>query len=277
MSKPGDYASVRKDIAAILPKKDYDDGSIAPVLIRLAWHASGTYSKHDNSGGSDGATMRFGPESTDGANAGLKYARSFLEPIKKKHPWISYADLWTLSGVVAVEAMGGPKVKWNPGRKDLTEEDVKRQQAKAGKSPVPDNGRLPDAAQGVKHIREVFNRMGFNDREIVALLGAHTVGRCHKDRSGYDGPWTLTPTRFSNQFFVQLLNNKWTKRKWDGPEQYSDPSGNLMMLPADLALLSDPEMAKLCKLYASDKKAFFDDFAAAFAKLLELGVKRSRL
>jgi len=277
MSKPGDYASVRKDIAAILPKKDYDDGSIAPVLIRLAWHASGTYSKHDNSGGSDGATMRFGPESTDGANAGLKDARSFLEPIKKKHPWISYADLWTLSGVVAVEAMGGPKVKWNPGRKDLTEEDVKRQQAKAGKSPVPDNGRLPDAAQGVKHIREVFNRMGFNDREIVALLGAHTVGRCHKDRSGYDGPWTLTPTRFSNQFFVQLLNNKWTKRKWDGPEQYSDPSGNLMMLPADLALLSDPEMAKLCKLYASDKKAFFDDFAAAFAKLLELGVKRSRL
>jgi len=277
MSKPGDYASVRKDIAAILPKKDYDDGSIAPVLIRLAWHASGTYSKHDNSGGSDGATMRFGPESTDGANAGLKDARSFLEPIKKKHPWISYADLWTLSGVVAVEAMGGPKVKWNPGRKDLTEEDVKRQQAKAGKSPVPDNGRLPDAAQGVKHIREVFNRMGFNDREIVALIGAHTVGRCHKDRSGFDGPWTLTPTRFSNQFFVQLLNNKWTKRKWDGPEQYSDPSGNLMMLPADLALLSDPEMAKLCKLYASDKKAFFDDFAAAFAKLLELGVKRSRL
>jgi len=276
MSKP-DYASVRNDIAAILPKKDYDDGSIAPVLIRLAWHASGTYSKHDGSGGSDGATMRFSPESSDGANAGLKDARAFLEPIKKKHPWISYADLWTLSGVVSVEAMGGPKVKWNPGRKDLTEEDAKRQKAKTGKSPVPDNGRLPDAAQGVKHIREVFNRMGFNDREIVALIGAHTVGRCHTDRSGFDGPWTLTPTRFSNQFFVQLLNNKWTKRKWTGPDQYTDPSGNLMMLPADLALLSDPEMAKLCKLYASDKKAFFDDFAEAFAKLLELGVKRSRL
>ncbi len=50
---------------------------------------------------------------------------------------------------------------------------------------------------------------GFNDQEIVALSGAHTLGRCHADRSGYVNPWTNAPTTFSNLYFVELLNNKW--------------------------------------------------------------------
>jgi cytochrome c peroxidase len=52
------------------------------------------------------------------------------------------------------------------------------------------DGRLPDASQGARHIRDVFGRMGFNDQEMVSLIGAHAVGRCHTDRSGFDGPWT---------------------------------------------------------------------------------------
>lgn len=63
--------------------------------------------------------MRFKPESTDGANAGLEHARAFLEPIKAKHSWITYADLWTLAGVVAIEAMGGPIIPWKGGRSDV--------------------------------------------------------------------------------------------------------------------------------------------------------------
>lgn len=63
--------------------------------LRLAWHASGTYDQHKKDGGSDGATMRFKPEAEDSANAGLEVARAVLEPVKAKHPWISYADLWT--------------------------------------------------------------------------------------------------------------------------------------------------------------------------------------
>lgn len=51
---------------------------------------------------------------------------------------------------------------------------------------IPPNGRLPDAAKGAEHIRIIFNRMGFNDREIVALSGAHSLGRCHPERSGYE-------------------------------------------------------------------------------------------
>lgn len=85
----------------------YDDGSFGPLFVRLAWHASGTYDKSTGKGGSNGATMRFEPERSDDANSGLVLAQEKLEPIKKKHPWISYADLWTYAGKVAVEEMGG--------------------------------------------------------------------------------------------------------------------------------------------------------------------------
>lgn len=79
-----DYQKVYNAIAARLEEKDdYDDGSYGPVLVRLAWHCSGTYDKETKTGGSNGATMRFAPESDHGANAGLKHARDFLEPIKR--------------------------------------------------------------------------------------------------------------------------------------------------------------------------------------------------
>lgn len=61
----------------------------SPEQVRLAWHASGTYDKHTHTGGSEGATMRFAPESEHGANAGLHTARDFLKPIKAKFPDIS--------------------------------------------------------------------------------------------------------------------------------------------------------------------------------------------
>lgn len=80
-----DYQRVYNQIAERLEEKDdYDDGSYGPVLLRLAWHASGTYDKATGTGGSNGATMRFSPESDHGANAGLRAARDFLEPIKGK-------------------------------------------------------------------------------------------------------------------------------------------------------------------------------------------------
>lgn len=67
-----------------------EDDGLGPTLVRLAWHASGTYDKGSHSGGSDGATMRFEPESNHGANAGLKIARDALEPVKKLFPQITY-------------------------------------------------------------------------------------------------------------------------------------------------------------------------------------------
>jgi len=76
--------STLNEVAARLEENDdYDDGSYGPVLVRLAWHCSGTFDKETGTGGSNGATMRFAPEGDHGANAGLKAARDFLEPVKR--------------------------------------------------------------------------------------------------------------------------------------------------------------------------------------------------
>jgi cytochrome c peroxidase len=87
--------------------------------------------------------MRFKPEALHGANNGLNLARAYMEEIKNEFPWISYGDLWTLGGVCALQEMGGPTIHWRPGRIDGVASDV-----------TPD-GRLPDASQGPKHLRDV--------------------------------------------------------------------------------------------------------------------------
>ena len=69
----------------------WDDGSLAPIFIRLAWHSSGTYDAATGTGGSNGAGMRFQNEAADPENAGLAPARAFLEPVKRKFPEISYS------------------------------------------------------------------------------------------------------------------------------------------------------------------------------------------
>ncbi|KAJ3348665.1 L-ascorbate peroxidase 3 [Allomyces javanicus] len=263
--EPLDYRKVAADIAELLDDVDYDDGSYGPVFVRLAWHASGTYNKADGTGGSNGATMRFGPEAGDGANAGLDVARNRLEPIKAKYPQISYADLWTLAGVVAIKEMGGPSIPWKAGRTDAVSAES-----------CPPQGRLPDASKDRKHVREVFNRMGFDDREIVALMGAHVLGRCHPDRSGYHLPWTYNPTTFTNAYYTLLQSEYWKKEKnWDGPMQYVNKkgTGDIMMLPTDMEMLWDRTFKQYVKEFANDEQVWFDAFSSAFKKLLELGVQ----
>ncbi|RKF53862.1 putative heme-binding peroxidase [Erysiphe neolycopersici] len=262
------FDAVRKDIVKLLHKPEYDDGSAGPILVRLAWHSAGTYDLETDTGGSNGAGMRYEAEGGDPANAGLEQARIFLETVKEAHPWITYSDLWTLAGVIAIEEMGGPSIPWKGGRTDFVDD-----------SKLPPRGRLPDAAQGAEHLRFIFYRMGFNDQEIVALSGAHNLGRCHIDRSGFEGAWVNNPTRFSNQYFRFLLSLQWKKKTLsNGVEQYvnfdEDTETELMMLPTDIALTQDKEFRKWVEIYARDKDHFFKDFSKAFAKLIELGIKR---
>jgi len=258
-----DYKKVYNAIAKkLIDDDEYDDGSYGPVLVRLAWHSSGTFDKTKNDGGSGSGTMRFPKEVGYAANAGLENGKKFLESIHKEFPWLTHGDLYTLGGVVAVQEMGGPSIPWRAGRIDQDETFVTA------------DGRLPDASQGSSHIRDIFYRMGFNDQEIVALIGAHALGRCHTQNSGYDGPWTFSPTVFTNDFFKLLLDEKWHIRKWNGPKQYEDDSTkSLMMLPADFAIIQDKEFKKWAQKYAADNDLFFRDFASAFSRLLELGVK----
>lgn len=222
-----------------------------------------------------------------GANNGLALAREFLEPLKKKYPNISYSDLWSLAGVCAIQELGGPTIPWRPGRVDVDEKTY---------NATPD-GRLPagnvsgndssPAAHGpnVAHAREIFYRMGFDDRELAALLGAHALGRCHPDRSGFVGRWVDSNTTFSNDFFKALLQKEWVVKKthkdidgkevpWAGNFQYeAKGEKDLMMLPVEIAFLHDKKMRSFVEEYAKDQDSFFKDFTQAFTKLIELGAK----
>ncbi|XP_066391712.1 probable L-ascorbate peroxidase 8, chloroplastic [Miscanthus floridulus] len=152
--------------------------------VCLGWHDSGTYDKNieewPQRGGADGS-LRFDAELSHGANAGLINALKLIQPIKDKYPGITYADLFQLASATAIEEAGGPKIPMKYGRVDVTAAEQ-----------CPPEGRLPDAGprDPAEHLREVFYRMGLDDKEIVALSGAHTLGRARPDRSGWGKPET---------------------------------------------------------------------------------------
>ncbi|KAL0424898.1 UNVERIFIED_CONTAM: L-ascorbate peroxidase 3 [Sesamum radiatum] len=217
----------RRDLRALISSKN-----CAPIMLRLAWHDAGTYDAKTKTGGPNGS-IRNEAEYKHPANNGLKIAIDLCEEVKAKHQKITYADLYQLAGVVAVEVTGGPTIDFIPGRKDSMIS--------------PEEGRLPDANKGASHLRNVFNRMGLSDQDI---------GRAHRERSGFEGPWTRDPLKFDNSYFVELLKGD---------------SGGLLKLPTDKALVEDPEFRKYVNLYAKDEEAFFKDYAASHKRLSELG------
>lgn len=213
-----DYEALRSELFELMDAPDWDDGSYAPLLIRLAWHSSGTYCAADGTGGSNGATMRYAVEAADPDNAGLGKARQLLEPLKASFPGVSVADLWILAAIVAIEHTGGPKIPFRGGRVDADEDRA----IQPGRLPGPETGMKPDTMelddQGrpldwqnvAQHMRDVFGRMGISDAEIVPLLcGGHLYGRCHTEHSGYAGAWVENPTLFSNEYAADLLGDEW--------------------------------------------------------------------
>ena len=312
-----DYAAVRQELLQYMDNPSWDDGSLAPIFIRLAWHSSGTYDKASATGGSNGAGMRFEKEASDGENAGLHTARAFLEPIKRKFPGISYSDLWVLAAYVGLEHTGGPKIPFRPGRVDYTDENSPTYPIEENRPHMAGRGvGLPGAEKYVTydgvdaegrpngwqglctHIRdEVFYRMGFNDREIVALLcGGHVYGRCHPEASGYAGAWVEHPTKWSNEYATDMIEDEWSLvgnedtwldvvgaaelRPAPGNKQYVNkcPMGsfgsddaNQMMLLSDMVLAWDADFRKVLDEYAADEERLAVDFSAAFKKLTELG------
>lgn len=174
--------SCRGELRAFINKENCH-----PILVRLAWHDSGTFDLAAGTGGANGS-IRFNQELAHDANAGLKKAVLFLKPFKKRYPVLSWADLIQMGSAESIELAGGPRIPMRYGRFETTHE-----------SECPAEGNLPDAMLGAKHLRDVFHRMGFNDREIVALSGAHTLGRAFKERSGTveEGYGAKSGTRFT--------------------------------------------------------------------------------
>ena len=183
-----------------------DFGNYGPLFIRMAWHSAGTYRAIDGRGGSRTGEQRFAPLNSWPDNANLDKARRLLWPIKQKYGQkISWADLFILTGTIALQNMGLKIIGFGGGRADIWEPqeiywgpenkwlDNKRYNAKHELekplasvemgliyvNPEGPNGHPNPIAQA-HDIRTVFNRMSMNDYETVALTaGGHTFGKCH--------------------------------------------------------------------------------------------------
>ena len=206
-----DYKALKKDLAAVMtdskPWWPADFGHYGPLMIRMAWHAAGTYRIGDGRGGGGRGQQRFAPLNSWPDNGNLDKARRLLWPVKQKYGRkISWADLMILAGNVALETMGFKTFGFGGGREDVWEPDndvnwgletewlgEKRYSGErdlAGPfgavqmgliyvNPEGPNGN-PDPVKAAKDIRETFRRMAMNDEETVALIaGGHTFGKTH--------------------------------------------------------------------------------------------------
>lgn len=206
-----DYSALKADLNNLMTdSQDWwpaDFGHYGPFFIRMAWHAAGTYRTADGRGGGGTGAQRFAPLNSWPDNGNLDKARRLLWPIKQKYGQkISWADLFILTGNVALESMGFNTFGFGGGREDIweTEDDIywgaegtwledKRYTAERDLenplaavqmgliyvNPEGPNGN-PDPIAAAKDIRETFGRMAMNDEETVALIaGGHTFGKTH--------------------------------------------------------------------------------------------------
>jgi catalase-peroxidase len=205
-----DVEALKADIIDVLTtSQDWwpaDYGHYGPLMIRLTWHAAGTYRIEDGRGGGGDGNQRFAPLNSWPDNGNLDKARRLLWPVKKKYGQkISWADLLVLAGNVALESMGfktfgfafGREDVWEPeeinwGSEDtwLGDERYSGERELGGPfgavqmgliyvNPEGPNGN-PDPMKSAHDIRETFRRMAMNDEETVALIaGGHTFGKAH--------------------------------------------------------------------------------------------------
>jgi catalase-peroxidase len=211
-----DLDAVKKDLHQLMTdSQDWwpaDWGSYAGLMVRMTWHAAGTYRIADGRGGAGTGNQRFAPLNSWPDNVNLDKARRLLWPIKKKYGNnLSWADLIVLAGTVAYESVGLKTYGFAGGRADIwhPENDIYWGSEKEWLAPSnnPDSrysgernlenplaavmmGLIyvnpegvdgnPDPIKTAKDVRETFARMAMNDEETVALTaGGHTIGKCH--------------------------------------------------------------------------------------------------
>ena len=190
----------------------------------------------------------------------LDIARDALLSIKDMNS-ISFSDLWVLASYVAVEEMGGPFIPFEGGRIDATD-----------KSACPPEERIPAWQDTAQEMRHKFKRMGLDDRDLVALMGAHSVGHTYPENSGFPYmQWDNSPTKFDNMYYVFLINQGWQADSEGGKDFYYNRSW--IMLLTDYILRTDPDFRKIAEEYVDSQDKWFSDFAAAFKKITELGLK----
>ncbi len=207
-----DYKALKADLVKLMTDSQEwwpaDFGHYGPQMIRMAWHAAGTYRTFDGRGGAGRGQQRFAPLNSWPDNVNIDKTRRLLWPIKQKYGQkISWADLFILAGNVALESMGFRTFGFAGGREDVWEPDLDVNWGAETKWLADDkrfhgdreldhnlaathmgliyvNPEGPNASgdylAAAKDIRATFDRMAMNDEEIVALIaGGHTFGKAH--------------------------------------------------------------------------------------------------
>jgi len=208
-----DVAALKKDLQALMTDSQAwwpaDWGHYGGLMIRMAWHAAGTYRTADGRGGGGTGNQRFAPINSWPDNANVDKARRLLWPIKKKYGnKISWADLIILAGNMAYESMGLKTFGFGFGREDIWHPETdtywgsekewlastryEGENRESLENPLaavqmgliyvnPEGvGGKPDPLRTAQDVRVTFERMAMNDEETVALTaGGHTVGKCH--------------------------------------------------------------------------------------------------
>lgn len=211
-----DFAALKKDLLALMTdSQDWwpaDWGHYGGLMIRLTWHAAGTYRVADGRGGAATGNQRFAPINSWPDNVNLDKARRLLWPIKKKYGnKLSWADLIAYAGTIAYESMGLKTYGFAFGREDIWHPEIdtywgseKEWLAPSGSEGSRYSGERdlenplaavmmgliyvnpegvdgnPDPLKTAHDVRVTFERMAMNDEETVALTaGGHTVGKCH--------------------------------------------------------------------------------------------------
>jgi len=221
-----DFEALKRDLTALMTEsQDWwpaDWGHYGGLMIRMAWHAAGSYRTADGRGGGGSGNQRFAPLNSWPDNANLDKARRLLWPIKKKYGnRLSWADLIILAGTVAYESMGLKTFGFGFGREDIWAPEIDTywgaekewlapsderygdvndpstmenplaavQMGLIYVNPEGVNGK-PDPMKTAAQVRETFARMAMNDEETVALTaGGHTVGKTHGNgRAEHLGP-----------------------------------------------------------------------------------------
>jgi catalase-peroxidase len=211
-----DFEALKRDLHELMTtSQDWwpaDWGHYGGLMIRMSWHAAGSYRVADGRGGGGTGNQRFAPLNSWPDNTNLDKARRLLWPIKKKYgKKVSWADLLVLAGTIAYESMGlktfgfafgrsdiwhpeleinwGPENEWlqpSESRYDDVNKPETMQHPLAAVqmgliyvNPQGING-VPDPLKTAQHVRETFARMAMDDEETVALTaGGHTVGKAH--------------------------------------------------------------------------------------------------
>ncbi|GHA13870.1 catalase-peroxidase 1 [Arenicella chitinivorans] len=211
-----DFVALKQDLLALITdSQDWwpaDWGHYGGLMIRLSWHAAGTYRVADGRGGAATGNQRFAPINSWPDNVNLDKARRLLWPIKKKYGnKLSWADLTAYAGTIAYESMGLKPFGFAFGREDIWHPEIdtywgseKEWLAPSGSEGSRYSGERdlenplaavmmgliyvnpegvdgnPDPLKTAQDVRVTFERMAMNDEETVALTaGGHTVGKCH--------------------------------------------------------------------------------------------------